>query len=532
MLLLLFTFIAFFIICYGYGFIINPLIDINKKSISLTLFSGILFLIIVNSIVAFFFKLDVVYECLINSIGVVIGCKAIFKNFKSIKALLNYEFVFLIFLVLFIASFYPYIVDHFGYYIPSIKWLNEYGIVKGIANLSFVLGQQSPWHILQAGLDNTIDPFFKLNAYFLLFYIVYYLENKKIELLLPLPILLLYIQSPSADLAVIIFTIVLLFEGIKKDRNLAFLMLLSVLTFYIKPLAFGLVFWVLYLIFNDKKKLDLTQKYWKYSFLFSFIIVFLFLFKNYYTSGLYLFPLDLKIGSPVWIVSKDCIETSNNLALLKTYDMKYSYAEISKMGLFSKFFNWLMLSGFKGIINKLFIVIIGLYFTILIYLKEKKLILFGLISTLNLVMIYFFSAQYRFMLPLIFGFLLIIILKLNLDKTKLKIGLYSLSIALIFIVAIPNVLQSIVPSFQLSFLMRKYESKLLIQPENYASPSFKTKKIGNLSYNVPTNYPYTYSIPLPSVSIYEDEKFKNSTVIPQLINSNKISEGFYTKINK
>jgi hypothetical protein len=62
-------------------------------------------------------------------------------------------------IILFTGTYYPYILDHFGYYVPTIKWLTEYGFIKGISNLDLTLGQMSVWHIFQAGFSNFSDPF-------------------------------------------------------------------------------------------------------------------------------------------------------------------------------------------------------------------------------------------------------------------------------------------------------------------------------------------------------------------------------------
>ena len=529
MLLLFFSFIIFFIICYGYGSIIHPFFSRNCTIISLTLFSGVLFLMTLHTVVSFIFPLNIYYEIIVNGIGIILGIFKTYKNFEKIKFYFSYEFLLLILLILFTASFFPYIVDHFGYYIPTIKWLNEYGIVKGIANLSFILAQQSPWHILQAGIDDTIDPYFKLNSYFLLFYIMYYLEQNKVALLLPLPILLLYVQSPSADLAVIIFTLLLINETCNAKYSLSYLLLISVATCFIKPLAFGLVLWIIYLIYKENKFYKLNTKYWNLSILFSLYIGVLYLIKNFYTSGLLLYPLDFKVANPKWLVSNYVIEYSNKIALLKSYDMKFSIEEISSMSNFTKFINWLKLSGFKGIIHKLFIVIFIIYFSIMLYFRQKKLLVYGFISLLNCVIIYLFSAQYRFMLPILLGLLFIIFCSLKINKMILKTGIYGVSIVMILLISFPFFLQLIVPSFQLSHLMRPYEINLLLMPENYSTPKYKTYVSGNMKINVPIEYPYTYSIPLPAISTFEEKAIKNKLLNPQLINSNTISDGFYSQ---
>ena len=47
----------------------------------------------------------------------------------------------------------PFVIDNETYYIQTIKWLNEYGFVRGLANLHISLGQCSGWHILQSAFS-------------------------------------------------------------------------------------------------------------------------------------------------------------------------------------------------------------------------------------------------------------------------------------------------------------------------------------------------------------------------------------------
>ena len=47
----------------------------------------------------------------------------------------------------------PLILDNESYYIQTIKWLNQYGFVKGLVNLHVFLGQTSGWHLLQSAFS-------------------------------------------------------------------------------------------------------------------------------------------------------------------------------------------------------------------------------------------------------------------------------------------------------------------------------------------------------------------------------------------
>jgi hypothetical protein len=76
-------------------------------------------------------------------------------------------------IILFSGSFYPYILDHFGYYVPTIKWLTEYGFGKRDFQSGSYLGQMSVWHIFQAGFSNFSDPFLRINSVLLIIYTLY-----------------------------------------------------------------------------------------------------------------------------------------------------------------------------------------------------------------------------------------------------------------------------------------------------------------------------------------------------------------------
>jgi hypothetical protein len=111
----------------------------------------------------------------------------------------------------------PFIVDNDTYYIQTIKWLNEYGFVTGLANLHLFLGQTSGWHIAQSvySFSFLYDGFNDLNGYLFLignFWAFqklhsYFSNGNQMDLvfgLLPLTYVFLFqfISAPSPDLPV------------------------------------------------------------------------------------------------------------------------------------------------------------------------------------------------------------------------------------------------------------------------------------------------------------------------------------------
>ena len=110
----------------------------------------------------------------------------------------------------------PFILDNESYYIQTIKWLNEYGFVKGLANLNIAFGQTSGWHILQSGFNFSFisNRFNDLNGFILIICAFCYLnifsyEYRKSKIyhwsifILVFNVLTFqFINSPSPDLPI------------------------------------------------------------------------------------------------------------------------------------------------------------------------------------------------------------------------------------------------------------------------------------------------------------------------------------------
>ena len=134
------------------------------------------------TVIAFFLPLNLIIEATTLVLGLFYFFKErLYKELYKVPAKRKFLMLASIAMILYCSSFYPYILDHFGYYVPSIQWLREYGLVKGISNLDLVLGQMSIWHIFQAGFSNFTDPFLRINAVLLIVYLLYIIEKKKLD---------------------------------------------------------------------------------------------------------------------------------------------------------------------------------------------------------------------------------------------------------------------------------------------------------------------------------------------------------------
>jgi hypothetical protein len=524
MFLILFSTILIIPALLGLGKIVEDIFKTSLSGISGKILSGIFGVSIFWMILAFFIPLNIYAEIPTVLSGLLFFFKdKLYREFQFSKK--DYFLLLSISLIiLFCSSYYPYILDHFGYYVPTIKWLTEYGLIKRISNLDLTLGQMSIWHIFQAGFSNFSDPFLRINAILLIVYAIYIIEKKSWIQLCFVPILLLFSQSPSPDLPVIIFSLIILNEILLQNKNTSLLFAFSVFVFAIKPTMIWLpILSFLYSIFIVKSSFK--------NLLPGILIILLFFIKNIYTFGYPIFPISIGDFGFTWKPNSEVLKISSQYAIQKTYDMQYSYEEIQKFSAFDYLKNWLFLNGIKSKINILFIVSL-IIFSIFTFVKNKKIISIICISLIiKSVLVLLFSAQYRFFIDVFFAIFFVIFFT-YLDKKK-SIAVFSvLSIFFISCLTLPSILQTHLPSFRLGNFIGKFKVEQLYKPSVYEPTKFDSFKIGNLKFNVSRKYPYNYEIPTPAISSSYIFDYEKAGIFPQLIDKNNIKKGFtWKKLN-
>ncbi len=504
----------------GFGKIMENLFGSLLGGIAGKIISGILGISLIWTILAFFIPLNIYVEITTVLLGMIYFFKdKLYLEFYGFSKK-DYSLISLISLIiLFCGSFYPYILDHFGYYVPTIKWLTEFGIIKGISNLDLTLGQMSVWHIFQSGFSNFSDPFLRINSILLIIYTLYIIEKKSWIQLCFVPVLLLFSQSPTPDLPVIIFSLIILNEIVKGNKNTSLLFAFSVFVFVIKPTMIWLpILSFLYSIFIIKSNIK--------NLIPGIVIVLLFFIKNIYTFGYPIFPVSIGDLGITWKPNPEVLKISSQYAIQKTYDMQYSYEEIQKFSGFDYIKNWLLLDGIKAKINILFIFSL-LIFIVFTFIKKNKTISLICISIITKsILVLLFSAQYRFFIDIFFVIFFVIFI--NYFNQKKSIAVFSvLSLIFIGFLTLPNILQTYFPSFKLGNFMGKFEKEQLYKPSTYNK--FKSYKIGNLKFNVSKKYPYNFDTQLPAISesfIFEDIK---ASIFPKLIDEKNIKKGFIWK---
>ncbi len=483
---------------------------------SQTLLIGMMGISLLALVVSFFVPLNRFTEMgflIVAIIGLAVGRKEWYYLFAFKKYLFDNYFYLSVLVALFFISFAPYILDHFGYYVPTLKVLNAVGIQKGVANIELVLGQQSLWHFLQASIDDGVDVYLRLNGFLLIWFLMYVWETKAWYALLFFSFFVLFVQSPSPDLAIYFLSIYVInewFFQLKKNESL--LLLLSIWALLIKSTVFWLPLFIgvsiIFEVLANKKSLP-----WK-SLLIGAVWVLISIFKSYEVSSNLIFPLQEFYVETHWKPNEKIIQQSGEFALQKGYNFQYSYDTLKHFNVLERLINWVELDGFKGVTN---ILIIGISFFFIFWVfrfRQKKYYLITIFLLLKLVLIFWISAQHRFMWDAII--IMILLYSQSIKKPKIilnfcTIGLFLVSIGFIF----PKFIEKTIPSFQLSKMMNGFEVMQLWKPKEYEVAYKSGLTVGNVAFNTPLNYPFLFDTPFPALSKEDLSYYQNLGIFPQ-----------------
>lgn len=508
---------------FGWGGLVEKLIGFKVcEGISSKIISGIFALSIFFFCISFFSALSIYLEIFVLALGLFFFTKEkIYTQFFDFIKNSGVFFALACFVCIFAASFYPFILDHFGYYVPTIHWISEFGLIKGISNLDLTVGQMSGWHILQAGFSHFSDSFLRLNLILLIAYLIYIFENKAWIHLLFFPVFLFFVQSPSPDLPAYIFSLIILNEILTKTDVKSGIFVFSIFAFTIKPTMIWLPLFV-FLILILKKKLALK------TLVFGTIIFTLFIVKNLWIFGYPIFPLTIFDLNLNWKPNPQMMKASSEYAVLKTYDAQYSLAQIKNFTFSQKISNWFFLPGIKSFFN-IGLIISLIFYGIFAFIKKEKihLILFFTL-VLKSVLIISFSAQYRFFLEVFPVIIVAVFYSYNLKKISVILFSVGSFTALAFLIN-PNILKIIIPSFRLGNTMGKFEITQLYKPSEYHFKELDRFKIGNTEVNISKKYPFNFETSLPAISESFMFDYQRLGIFPQLEDSKNIRKGFIWK---
>lgn len=515
MLLLLIYIIGLLIINFGVGLIIKNVLKTENQSFVLTSFLGILSITLLQNIIAFFSPANSFVEfvfLIFGSIGFLLFLKKKDLSYLDFRKNINFWFYLLFTMIVFVGSFSPYLYDHFSYYVPTISYLKEFGLVKGISNLDLLLGQTSFWHIYQAIFSHFIDVFFKINTYLLVLFLIYIYERKQYFLLIFIPIFLVFVQQPSPDLPILIITLIVINELMNK-REKPILLYLSMFAFCIKPIIFWLPILVILHGFSQKK----FSVKWMIPVLGLGILL---MIKNIWLFGFPIFPISFPDFDLAWKPSQEMLTYSSQIGLLKSYDMKYSYQQVSEFNFFEKIYYWFLI-GYKSILN-VGILISLLIITIFTFKKKERFYYLLLICLIvKSILIFSFSAQYRFFIDVYLVAIFLLVKNISVQKAIFT------SVFLSFLISTIFTFPGFVQRFDVGKKMTSFSWPQLYQPKENKSVNINTEyKIGNLNFYVP-KFPFQKDF-FPSLNIYDLKLYDYYGVFPQYIGKD-FKQGFYQR---
>ncbi len=496
-------------------------------------------LFLTNAWLSYRYKLQIcgIYKQLVIEIG----------NFKTeVKAL----FFPITLLIIAQCAANPFIIDNETYYVQTIKWLNEYGFVKGLANLHIFLGQTSGWHLTQSAFSfsflygnfNDLSGFCLLlgNYYAVRKLDVYFKTKSLTALMLGLfvifnPLLFQFISAPSPDIAVFVISYVLFFlliehfgKSTSETTNLGFI--LAFFLIYIKSTSIVMLAIPVYLLFVHDKTQPLK---WFRTAVVGMLFLLLFLIKNSILTGYPLYPTQLVDGlSFDFSVPKELISFFFDKSRL--YDFSMSKAEFHAMTNYQILIKWLSVAKINGVFNILSVVLVIAvpFFIHRFYAKKTAWFLYG-VMLLQLVVLLLTSPQFRFFLNFIMLFTCLIVACLFHNRKKIiYFFVYSSTLFVLVLVFIPVNISSFTKNKQIATTSNFDLNNLIVPSDNSNLKSYTLNKFGNLLYYSPDPTSYFWyggNGKLPCVNKRQLDYFEaHFHFIPQQRTSD-LKDGFYSK---
>ena len=555
MLLIFLSWIYIFITAKNFGILFTKAFGIKKCNPIILQTLGLFLYALTTSFFAFFIRIHIEYYLFILCLNVFIiykyrdiikdYFKSIFLTFTKLKTLYKILYLFLFVVILAQSSTKPYLIDNESYYIQTIKWINEFGFVKGLANVHMFLGQNSSWHTLQAGFNFPFISKFYNDINGFLFVIFSFLAIEKLSsynnreniqsfslglVLLFSLFLMQFINAPSPDLIIFLVTPYIFYLFITKCKNINindFKIILSLVIFLCFVKVTMVVLLVLPLILFIKNLNTLKGNTWQYALL-SLFTFGLFIVKNAIISGYLLYPIaQIDILNFDWKVPKPLLEFYR----LGTYLEGMSNIDVSELWLLEKIKVWLTLPKLDGLFNKAFALLL-IIFPWFIYKNKNKssLLIIYLLAILQLIILWFTSPQYRFFF--VFVSFLSIQIFVSLIKNK-KIGLYLVSLSII-LSAIPVFITIDLNMFttnNFAMQLNTFKLKNIVIPEENTKIETKFTKhnIDGFEFYSPNEDVFFWAIgngELPCVNKKQIDYIKYYyNYIPQLRTDN-IKDGF------
>jgi len=551
------------LICWSYlgftflnlGFAFQKITKFKSDDHILTLIFGMFLTTILASIWAIYGRIHFEFQLFLIALQGLIVLKfkkelypiyhSLWQQIKSLPKAMKIFLATIASLILIQAVSNATLIDNETYYIQTIKWLNEFGFVKGLANLHPFFAQTSGWHILQSVFSYSYLPFSNndLNGFCLLlgnlfaaFRLHDYFKNgHRVNLwfgLLPLANVFLFSFSnvPSPDLPVALLSMVLFYYFIKSEDEEAMtfnvLFLLTIFIIYIKITALPLVLLPLLFIAIHLKKMDIKINR---NLLIGLLVFILFAIKNTILTGLPLFPslLFQKVIAVDYALPMSLYDFSFETS--KCYSFFISSKAYAESNGFQIFLAWLNHS-FINIFILILLLVIP-YFIKRFFDSKAVWTLYG-VMVFQFVFIWFTSPQFRFMIPFAMLFCLLLISLILSTEKKIYMSFFASIFLILFLMMVsPRLGQH---HTKMTFSNDSFSVRKLLYPNlnSNLKTTFEAKTMGNLQYFSPDPTVYIWATgdgALPCVNAKQIQYLKKRLGIFPQCRTENIKDGFYSK---
>ncbi len=562
MIVIILYWIFLFFICSVLGNAAISKMGMSRPHVAVVPVVGIFCITLLASIFALFGGLSVYFEMplIIMILLVWLGTRDSYKHYlkqfqhtiKNLNIYLKAVFVLVFLLAAFKSAGPPFILDNETYYVATIKWLDHYGFVPGLANLHLFLAQHSGWHIAQSSLnlDFLYPGFNDLNGFCLVLATIYaldklhhYVQSKQMSALIiglfPVFYVLLFqfISSPSPDLPIYILTLLILgtfFEQLETADNshVSLMFLLTVFATFIKLTAVLLfVFPVAALLFSRKK----DEVKWMWLIFSGLLTAILFGLKNYIISGYLLYPLSFSAVDGVdWMLPQELltfiVDTTKAFSFYLTTE---DYLSKSQLDLC---ITWLNMSGLHGYFNKYWLLVLALFPALLYFRKESKAFwVLYMASLLQFLMLWLTSPQYRFFL----GFLILLSAvimawvvhkRMWMIRFSLLLSMSLVAVTTFFSLNVSGLTENekhgTLDSFRLVQVLEPHQNS------RYTEATYTVNELDGTSFFNPKGIDFFWAVgdcPLPCIQLDQYNYFRYHFKRVPAMRSEQLKDGFYSK---
>ena len=558
MFLILLSWIYILFTTLNFGCFLDKILGLKVKNFAVISILGLFLTTIIASLWAIFGRINLEFHIVFLLLNIIlilsnkVAILSIYRNFyNEIKNLEKSLKIFLGIITFFIiaqCASVPYAIDNESYYIQSIKWINEFGFVKGLANIHFFLGQTSGWHITQSAFNFSFlyNKFNDLSGFCLLLGNIfaiqklndYFKNHDKTNLIIGLfPLanvfLFQFISAPSPDMPIYVFTFIIFayfLENYGKINNETFnlISILVLFCLYIKTTAIGLCLLPLIMVFQNFKQL----KIYKITFL-SILILGLFVAKNMIVTGYALFPMTNNFG---FVADYQIPEKIAVLYYTLTKYFAYSLTEeqFNQMTAWEVFLRWFSMPKLHGIFNKLSLFLV-IFTPIILYkfFNQRKFWILYFIMSVQLLLLFLSSPQYRFFMNFIlfFTFLWMAIVMTKRKQILIVLGLSTFLTA--FVLFIPLNLKSLARN-EHAVATSNFSIQNIIFPYQNSKyeTGFERMENEHFYYNSPTNIDFFWGTAdgeIPCVNKKQIEYFDQKYNVKPQMRSDDLKDGFYAK---